>query len=143
VDAVYDGAVALDPKFTERLPALREAVGEQLQGNVSFFKALVKLENGAHVMNALSQDLDRFSEIVEMDPVDMAIELTKIDRKAKARTPAPAPSAASKKHKPIVPVDGPTDPEVTLETAKTAEEYAAIRKKQREARAEARGGWHN
>mgnify|MGYP002133160228 CR=1 FL=1 len=32
VDAIYDQAVKLDPKFTERLGPLREAVGEELAG---------------------------------------------------------------------------------------------------------------
>lgn len=142
VDAIYDQAVALDSEFTARLPALREAAGEQLQGRMGFFKALTKLENAPHVMNLLTKDLDHLTDILEMDDVDLALELASMDRKVKkGPPPAPNPSRAGARARPVVPIEGATEPPVTLENAKTAEEHAAIRAKQRLARAEAKGGY--
>lgn len=143
VDKVYDAAIALDPKFEARIPELREAVGEQLAKRPSFFKALVKLENGAAVINELSKDLDAFTELVELDDVDLALALKERDSKVKKVASPRPPSRAGTTAKPVRPVEGSSTEEPTLETAKTAEEHAAIRAKQRAARQEARGGWHN
>jgi len=140
VDAIYDQAVKLDPKFTERLGPLREAVGEELAKRPDFFKALTKLENGAEVVNALSKDLDLFSEMLEGDPVDLALELAKMDRTVKKPGGRPPPSQAGTRHRPPATVDGTSTPEPDLEKM-TEEEYSAVRAKQRQARAEARGGW--
>ena len=141
VDAIYDQAVKLDPKFTERLGPLREAVGEELAKRPDFFKALTKLENGPEVVNALSKDLDLFSEMLEGDPVDLALELAKMDRAVKKPSGGrPAPSQAGTRHRPPPTVDGTSTPEPDLEKI-SEEEYSALRAKQRQARAEARGGW--
>ncbi len=141
VDVIYDKAVELDPKFTERLGPLREAVGEDLAKRPDFFKALTKLDNGAEVINALSKNLDHFSEILEGDPVDLALELAKMDRQVKkAPGGTPAPSRAGTTHRPPKTIDTSTTPAPDLEKM-SEEEYSQIRAKQRQARHEARGGW--
>jgi hypothetical protein len=143
IDVVYDKALALDPKFAERIPQLREAVGDELAKRPDFFRALVKLENGAEVMNALSMDLDRLSEMLDGDSVDMALALAKMDttvKKKPATTGARPPSRAGALTPPVDTINGTTTPEPDLETV-SEEEYSAIRARQRAARYEARGGW--
>jgi hypothetical protein len=143
IDVVYDKALALDPKFAERIPQLREAVGDELAKRPDFFRALVKLENGAEVMNALSMDLDRLSELLDGDAVDMALALAKLDtsvKKKPATGGVPPPSRAGATTPPVETINQSTTAEPDLETV-SEEEYSAIRARQRAQRAEARGGW--
>lgn len=89
VDGLYDAAAALDPKFESRLPALRTAAGDALSQRPDFWRALTRFDNGAAVMNELTKDLDQLTDLLEMGPVDLGIELAKLAGAVGKGPPAP------------------------------------------------------
>lgn len=138
VDEVIADAEKLDKGFAARMPAIREAVGDQLGKRPDFFQALVKMPNSAAILNTLSNDLDRFSEMLELSAVDLALEIKDMDSNVKAPA-GPGVSRAGGNPPPKV-IDTSTTPELDLEKV-SDEEYGRMRAKERQARAEERGGF--
>ncbi len=133
VDGLYDKVVALDPSFTQRIPQLREAVGQQLLSRPDFFEVVTDLPNGAAVMNALTKDLDRFTEMLDMSPARLGAELARLDVKL---APKGATVSAAGARTPVIkPVVGEGSGEMALDDPKLSmKDYAAQRAAQREAR---------
>lgn len=133
IDVLYDDAVKLDPKFTARLPALREAVGDTLAQRPDFFQALTRVANGAAIMNELTKDLDHFSELLDLDPVNLGVELATMGVK-QGGTREVKISRAGGNPPPNV-ITGSTSAELdTYDPKLPMDEYSKRREKEREER---------
>lgn len=140
VNAIYDGALAKDPKLAERILTVRSAVGDQLNSpaGVNFFQALTSIDNSGEVFSALTKDVDHLAEILEMPPIQMGIELAKLSSKSGPKEPNISNSG---KTKPPKPIESASATERALDDPDLPQaEFSRRRATEREARRASQGG---
>lgn len=129
------GSTAHGDEFTKRCTAAGQAFGQDLAQRVDFFEAVTALPNGADVYHQLVGDLDHFSDVLAMSPVQLGMELARLSTAAAVKPGV----VVSKVPAPITPIDGSGGgTQVDLEEA-PMEDYAKDFERRRVERHQARG----
>lgn len=132
VNSIYDAQLAKDPKLGDRIVQVRAAVGDQLQARPDFFEAITSIDNGGDVFNSLTKDIDHLSEILEMPPLAMGIELAKLAAKT---APRDATISRAGENRPPKPIESAAAGELALDDPKLPQaEFSRRRAAEREAR---------